>query len=680
MALKIKIKHNVTGKVLPLHLKYDDPNTNFPEISVNMRDSEQDVTLSNWNIGADGIDAEKIKISEVQYQDGNDVYKINSVNIGIDAGPGTASEEVEDEMSHRDPSTITEPTCDDSLASNWDAIAAAHAAKNYSERTRLIKEDPTKFLYDRSYDIRHTNYSESHYTDEEFAAEYGDVVTGAILTTKAGVLSYGSIFFGTVLIEANSRYAKVKDWEKSSFMTQTINEEGRKNGCCCHGYMRNNKGTQVLSYRVPDLTDTIIVNNELYSGDINNSSVLTVCFVPSYSEASTAYRPASGTVFIDDVQVNSGLKPFVRVRIDNGEHVVRAGNVKYGGKTNWNTLGNHHITTPLYSDNILKIVLFNDDADHGIYPNLYLQAKNNRWGLPCSMFENGGSDTPSGSDDPSVTPPAGSEVANIGLKARLSSKPNGSWWVTAYLDARNSNIEYPVTFKLNGNVVGNSTITNTGAQFQLSCGPTNGVVEQVEVVPAPYVMDGNTAYEIPDEAIEISYDVLEDVQYTTSVWRKPSNESSLNFNYAALDRIALFGALADGITVPDTENGTITLSGDIDTLYKPGTSGMTAVSNRMDLETEFFNYERQFMFGGGMMVMGPFKATVNGDEGYVIDMPSGMRIAHQYYDMTNNFVRRQVKYTHNGTQYTGIVYIDTNEGDIPYTAELHKIIHSSKSL
>ena len=680
MALKIKIKHNVSGKVLPLHLKYDDPNTNFPEISVNMRDSEQDVTLSNWNIGADGIDAEKIKISEVQYQDGNDVYKINSVNIGIDAGPDTASEEVEDEMSHRDPSTITEPTCDDSLVSNWDAIVAAHNAKNYTERTRLIKEDPTKFFYDRSYDIRHTSYNETHYTDAEFAEQYGSLVSSGFLLTKAGVLSYGSLYFGPVLIEANSRYGKAKDWEKSSLMTQVINEEGRKNGVTCHGYMKNNQGTQVLDIRVPDLKDTVIVNNELYSGVESNSSVLTVCCVPSYSEASTSYSPASGVVYIDDVQVNSTRKPFVRVRIDNGEHVVRVEDTKYKGKTNWNTLGNHHITTPLYSDNILKIVLFNDDEDHGIYPNLYLQAKNNRWGLPCSMFENGGSDTPSGNDDPSVTPPAGAEVENIGLKVRLSSKPNGSWWVTAYLDARNSNIQYPVTFKLNGNVVGNSTITNTGDQFQLSCGPTNGIVEQVEVVPAPYVMDGNTAYEIPDSAIEISYDVLEDVQYTTSVWRKPSNESSLNFNYAALDRIALFGALADGITVPDTENGTITLSGDIDTLYKPGTSGMTAVSNRMDLETEFFDYERQFMFGGGMMVMGPFKATVNGNEGYVIDMPSGMRIAQQYYDMTNNFVRRQVKYTHNGTQYTGIVYIDTHEGDIPYTTELHKIIHSSKSL
>ena len=677
MAFKIKIKHNVSGKVLPLHLKYEDATKDFTEIPVNIGDSEQTVDLSDWNIGTEGIDAEKIKISEVQYQDGGDVYKINSVNIGIDAGPDTASEEVEEQMSELEPSTITEPTCDDSLVSNWDAIVAANDA---TERTRLIKEDPTKFFYDRSYDIRHTSYNETHYTDAEFSEQYGSLVSSGFLLTKAGVLSYGSLYFGPVLIEANSRYGKAKDWEKSSLMTQVINEEGRKNGVTCHGYMKNNQGTQVLGIRVPDLKDTVIVNDELYIGVESNSSVLTVCCVPSYSEASTSYSPASGVVYIDDVQVNSTRKPFVRVRIDNGEHVVRVEDTKYKGKTNWNTLGNHHITTPLYSDNILKIVLFNDDEDHGIYPNLYLQAKNNKWGLPCSMFENGGSDTPSGSDDSSVTPPAGSEVTNIGLKIRLSSKPNENWWVAAYLDASNSNIEYPVTFKLNGNVVGNSTITNTGAQFQLSCGPTNGIVEQIEVVPDPYVMDGNTAYEIPDSAIEISYDVLEDVQYTTSVWRKPSNESSLNFNYAALDRIALFGALADGITVPDTENGTITLSGDIDTLYKSGTSGMTAVSNRMDLETEFFDYERQFMFGGGMMVMGPFKATVNGNEGYVTDMPSGMRIVHQYYDMTDNFVRREVKYTHNGTQYTGIVYIDTNEDDIPYTTEVHKIIHSSKSL
>lgn len=356
MAYKIKIKHNATGKVLPLHLKYNDETTNFPEISVSIQDSEQEVSLDAWNVGDEGIDVEKITISETQYTSGNDVYKINSVNIGLDAGPDTASEEVEDEMSHRDPSTITEPTCDDSLASNWDAIAAAHAAKNYSERTRLIKEDPTKFFYDRSYDIRHTNYNETHYTDAEFAEQYGSLVSSGFLLTKAGVLSYGSLYFGPVLIEANSRYGKAKDWEKSTLMTQVINEEGRKNGVTSHGYMKNNQGTQVLGIRVPDLKDTVIVKNELYSGVENNSSVLTVCCVPSYSEASTAYRPASGVVYIDDVQINSSRKPFVRVRIDNGEHVVRVEDTKYGGKTNWNTLGNHHITTPLYSDNILKIV------------------------------------------------------------------------------------------------------------------------------------------------------------------------------------------------------------------------------------------------------------------------------------------------------------------------------------
>lgn len=386
MAVKIKIKHNVTGKTLPLHLKYEDSNLNLPEAYVDITDREQTIELTGWTAAVDGISVDKISVSEEEVTEGDTIYKINSVNIGMESGANTASEEVEEQMSEREPSTISEPTCEGSAASNWDAIVAAHNAKNYTERTRLIKEDESKFFYDRSEDIRHTTYNESHYTDASFAAKYGSIVSSALLTQKAGVLSYGSIYFGPVLIEANSRYARIKDWEKSTLMTQTINEEGRKNGATSHGYMTKNQGTQVLTYRTPDLTSEIYEFEGLYSGVEENSSVLTICLVPSYTEASSSYRPCIGDFYVDGVKVESG-KAFVRVRIDNGNHVVYADNVNFMEKTEWSTLGNHHITTPLYSDGILKIVVFNDNEDHGIYPRLYLQAKNNKWGLPCNMFE-----------------------------------------------------------------------------------------------------------------------------------------------------------------------------------------------------------------------------------------------------------------------------------------------------
>ena len=685
MALKIKIKHNVSGKVLPLHLKYDDPNTNFPEISVDMRDSVQDVTLSNWNVGADGIDAEKIKISEVQYQDGNDVYKINSVNIGIDAGPDTASEDVEDEMSHRDPSTITEPTCDDSLTSNWDAIVAAHNAKNYTERTRLIKEDPTKFFYDRSYDIRHTSYNETHYTDAEFAEKYGSLVSSGFLLTKAGVLSYGSLYFGPVLIEANSRYGKAKDWEKSTLMTQVINEEGRKNGVTSHGYMKNNQGTQVLGIRVPDLKDEVIVKNDLYSGVESNSSILTVCFVPSYSEASTAYRPASGVVYIDDVQINSTRLPFVRVRINNGEHVVRVEDTKYGGKTNWNTLGNHHITTPLYSDNILKIVLFNDDEDHGIYPNLYLQAKNNRWGLPCSMFENGGSETPSGSDDPSVTPPAGSEVVPISLRVRYIQNSDGTWAAAPMLNSNNNSLEYPVTFKRNGTVL-KKLISHNGyvGTQDLNYQGTVGVVDKFDVVPDPYVLIGNNAYEIAQ--VDESYDVYAD--NAMYCWAEPSNKESLNFDYSTLDGEILYGRInTPTITVPSSESTAIVLDGDIETaFYTPINASSpdcnkTTLTHNLLIEETAWGYRRCINFKGyGQKMIGPLRATLNGSEQYTMDMPASLKILDSNYeDITSNLMKRKITYQHNGSSYTGYVYITPNE--VEYTRpELYYLVYSGSEL
>ncbi len=675
MALKIKIKHNVSGKVLPLHLKYEDTTKDFREIPVNIGDSEQTVDLSDWNVGEEGIDVEKVKISEVQYQDGNDVYKINSVNIGIDAGPDTASEDVEEEMSHREASTITEPTCDDSLVSNWDAIVAAHAAKNYTERTRLIKEDPTKFFYDRSYDIRHTSYNETHYTDETFAEKYGSLVSSGFLLSKAGVLSYGSLYFGPVLIEANSRYGKAKDWEKSSLMTQVINEEGRKNGVTCHGYMKNNQGTQVLGIRVPDLTDAVIVNNELYSGDINNSSVLTVCFIPSYSEASTSYSPAVGTVFIDDVQVNSRLKAFVRVRIDNGEHVVRAGNVKYGGKTNWNTLGNHHIATPLYSDNILKIVLFNDDEDHGIYPNLYLQAKNNKWGLPCSMFENGGSDTPSGSDDPSVTPPAGSNVVNTTLMVRYIQQSDGKWEAYAFLNTNNENISYPVTFKKNGTVIGTTNASCvTAGDVLLNYQGTVGVVDKFDVVPDVYVMDGNNAYEVVQ--VDESYDVYAGYNYG---WAEPSNKGSLNFDYAKLDHSLLYGNLASEYN----KDGNIALEGDIESAFYVGTDGTiycfkSTVSNNLRFENTVLDYRRCLDFGWGQRIVGPFKASVTGDEQYTLAIPNGLRILDSnYQDITSRFAVKTITYNHNGSTYTGNVLVGPDENDYTQKEKCYLVYQDS---
>lgn len=659
MAVKIKLKHNVTGKTLPLHLKYEDSNLNLPEAYVDITDREQTIELTGWTAAVDGISVDKISVSEEEVTEGNTVYKINSVNIGMEAGANTASEEVEEQMSEREPSTISEPTCDDSLVSNWDAIAAAHNAKNYNERTRLIKEDPTKFFYDRSYDIRHTSYNETHYTDAEFAEQYGSLVSSGFLLTKAGVLSYGSLYFGPVLIEANSRYGKAKDWEKSSLMTQVINEEGRKKGVTCHGYMKNNQETQVLGIRVPDLKDTVIVNNELYSGVESNSSVLTVCCVPSYSEASTSYSPASGVVYIDDVQVNSTRKPFVRVRIDNGEHVVRVEDTKYKGKTNWNTLGNHHITTPLYSDNILKIVLFNDDEDHGIYPNLYLQAKNNKWGLPCSMFENGGSDTPSGSDDPSVTPPAGSNVIYTTLMVRYIQQSDGKWEAYAFLNTNNENISYPVTFKKNGTVIGTTNASCvTAGDVLLNYQGTVGVVDKFDVVPDVYVMDGNNAYEVTE--VDESYDVYAGYNYG---WAEPSNKDSLNFDYAELDNMLLYGNLASDYN----KDGNITLEGDIESAFYVGTDGTiycskSTVSNNLRFENTVLDYRRCLDFGWGQRIVGPFKATVIGNEQYTLDIPNGLRILDSnYQDITSNFTVKTITYNHNGSTYTGNVLVGLDE-------------------
>lgn len=54
MAYKIKIKHNVEGKSIPLTLKYTDESVHFPNISVNLTDTDKVVTLSGWGENEEG--------------------------------------------------------------------------------------------------------------------------------------------------------------------------------------------------------------------------------------------------------------------------------------------------------------------------------------------------------------------------------------------------------------------------------------------------------------------------------------------------------------------------------------------------------------------------------------------------------------------------------------------------
>lgn len=386
MAYRIKIKHNIEGEQIPLHLKYES-NDNFPEIPITMTDTEQTVTLTGWNPGEDGLDVDKIKIREKQYEINDKIYEIESVGINISAGPETAGNDVIQEIVQEDVS-IDENTPESHQAAIIAEYNAHYSTGSYNTSIgELICTDETKHLYDRTYDIRHTRSNES-LSDEEFHDDYGDIAVGAFIAHKSadgykGRVSYGSIYYNTVLIEANSQYARFKDYLKNIIGAQSINEEGRKAGATSYGLLRRENRCCTVSVRIPDVSDTVV---RLYDGPDENADILSITFAPDYTEASTAYRPCTGDIYVNDTKVCSG-DAFVRVRLQKGvQYIIHADNISFMKSTDWQTLGNHYVTMPLYSDNILKIVVFNENNDHGIYPNLYQQARANNWGLPASLF------------------------------------------------------------------------------------------------------------------------------------------------------------------------------------------------------------------------------------------------------------------------------------------------------
>jgi hypothetical protein len=87
MAYKIKIKHNISGKTIPLTLKYDDPSLNLKVIPITVSSTYKEFNL--WNIS--NIDASKVKIVEDNVVDGNTVYEIKSFTPTINGESGGSS-------------------------------------------------------------------------------------------------------------------------------------------------------------------------------------------------------------------------------------------------------------------------------------------------------------------------------------------------------------------------------------------------------------------------------------------------------------------------------------------------------------------------------------------------------------------------------------------------------------
>jgi len=387
MAYRINIKHNIEGVSMDLHLKYES-NDNFPEIPITLTDQPQTIQLVGWEPGDEGLDIEKIKIREPQYEINDKIYVIESVGINIGKGAYTSDQEVIDEAMNE------EVSIDTSVQSNQEAIIAefnsSYSTGNYNTAIgQLICEDESKHLYDITYSIRNTTYNSTHYpNDDDFAAEYGTIMKGAFLGQRTpsgykGRITYGSIYFNSILLEANSQYARFQTWEKAIVGSQSINEEGRKNGSASYGLLRREYRLCTIDIRIPDKTDTIV---NVYDGPDENADVLSITFAPDYTESSTSFRPCKGNIYVDGVKILSN-DTFVRVRLEKGrQYVITADGISFMSMTDWQTLGNHYVTMPLYSDNILKIVVFNDNHNHGIYSDVYNQAKQNKWGLPDSLF------------------------------------------------------------------------------------------------------------------------------------------------------------------------------------------------------------------------------------------------------------------------------------------------------
>ena len=410
MNYKIQIKHNLPeAKVLTVGLCYIDPNAStydpnksdeenslFPVIFVNVTNEEQIVHLTGWDpsaINEEGIDVNKIKLSQTEFEDAEEdkIYKIEELKINLSDPTAKASQDVmEDEVNipisyeDEDPNSIQRQ-----IINEFDR---SYTTGGYDTSIgSLICSDTSKFLYTNAKDIEKL-IDRGYLTQAEFNDTYGiNKLQGAFLAVKKDGtsevsnkrISYTSIYFNNTLIEANSQYARFEVYEKTSISSQSINEEGCKNGVACYGKLDRAYRLCDINVKVPLKNDGIV---NLYTGD--DADILYISFAYAYSPASTSYKPVVGDIYVDGTKIARGS--FVRVSLKKGqEYVITASNLSSnGGRTsnsNLKTLGGHKVTLPLYSDNILKIVVYDETESH-FDDDLSLQARANLWGLPRTMF------------------------------------------------------------------------------------------------------------------------------------------------------------------------------------------------------------------------------------------------------------------------------------------------------
>ena len=73
MAYRIKIKHNIEGVSMDLHLKYDSDD-NFQDIPITLTNQLKTIQLRGWNPQDEVLDISKIKIRETQYVVNDKIY------------------------------------------------------------------------------------------------------------------------------------------------------------------------------------------------------------------------------------------------------------------------------------------------------------------------------------------------------------------------------------------------------------------------------------------------------------------------------------------------------------------------------------------------------------------------------------------------------------------------------
>ena len=440
MIYRVKIKHNVPDKVLNATLIYDDGNSEpeFPPVPITLTDTYQYVNLIGWEPGENGIDKEKIKISLDNPESTTDdkLYVINNFNVDITLNSAQADQETIDEELEKDVPYDDENTKQKEIVENYSRLH--HTGDWNVALGEKICSDNTKFFYDYTpcidlnYEflnerVRRAARQQSEMSEEEYITRYGysqaeieaergtAVRNGAFICQKTpsgytGRISYGSIYFSCVLIEANSQYARFMAYEKSSIASQSINEEGDKKGVTMYGRLDRNYRCCDVDIKIPTKTNTVINFYNEGQPESDESDILTIAIAPDFTAASTGYKAATADFYINGTKIATG-EMSVRVRLQKGvQYNIEAKNIKFNDQSgnnsssNWQTLGRHKVTLPLYSDNILKIVAFNKDHIHGnvrcqydnindgkpfgLYENLFIQAYNNLWGLPRNMFYN----------------------------------------------------------------------------------------------------------------------------------------------------------------------------------------------------------------------------------------------------------------------------------------------------